>query len=182
MHCRDLWLLRSTLPLEVDQGGLNGQGSMQKVRKERILEFAYKGPGAHQQACKLALPSSVCTAKVLHVIVMSYHKPPSPPNPKTFLSQFSMSDSTDLTVAQAREIVLRIAQSKGWVGQRLREKSDPETLELLRIIEKIREELGDAVETCDLLNPYFQIAILTYSPPLGSLGISILERRASYWN
>jgi hypothetical protein len=93
-----------------------------------------------------------------------------------------MSESTDLTAAQAREIVLRIAQSKGWVGPRLREKTDPETLELLGIIERIREELGDAVETYDLFNPYSQIAILTYSPPLGSLGISILERLASYWN
>ncbi len=93
-----------------------------------------------------------------------------------------MSQSTDLTTAQARQIVLEIAQSKGWVGPKLREKSDPETLELLGIIERIREELGDAVETYDLLNPHSQIAILTCSRLLGSLGISILEGLALYWN
>jgi hypothetical protein len=73
-----------------------------------------------------------------------------------------MSESTDLTVAQANEIVLRIAQSKGWVEPRLREKSDPETLELLGIIASIREELGDAVETYGLSIPYTQISTLTY--------------------
>jgi hypothetical protein len=93
-----------------------------------------------------------------------------------------MSESTDLTAAQAAEIVLQIAQKKGWVPQRLREKSDPETLQLLGIIESVREELGDAVETYELSTTYSQIAILTYSPLLESLGISILERLASYWN
>ena len=57
-----------------------------------------------------------------------------------------MSESTDLTFFQARRIVLDIAEGKGWVEQRIREKTDPDTLKLLRIIERTREELGHAVE------------------------------------
>ncbi|KAL5327036.1 hypothetical protein ACEPPN_004726 [Leptodophora sp. 'Broadleaf-Isolate-01'] len=57
-----------------------------------------------------------------------------------------MSEPTDLTPLQAREIVLDIAEGKGWVEQRIRNKTDPDTLRLLRTIEKIREDLGDAVE------------------------------------
>jgi len=62
-----------------------------------------------------------------------------------------MSGSVNLTVLQAREIVLEIAQSKGWVEQRIREKTDPDTQRLLKTIESIQEELGDAVETYVLL-------------------------------
>lgn len=58
----------------------------------------------------------------------------------------TMSEPTDLTPLQAREIVLDIAEGKGWVEQRIRNKTDPDTLRLLRTIEKIREDLGDAVE------------------------------------
>lgn len=57
-----------------------------------------------------------------------------------------MSGPTDLSTAQARKIVLEIAQSKGWVEQRIREKTDIDTLVLLKTIGSIREELGDAVE------------------------------------
>ncbi|KAK0103680.1 hypothetical protein ONS95_005690 [Cadophora gregata] len=57
-----------------------------------------------------------------------------------------MSESTDFTPLQAREIVLDIAEGKGWVEQRIREKTDPDTLRLLRTIARIREDLGDAVE------------------------------------
>ncbi|KAH6672240.1 hypothetical protein B0J14DRAFT_69385 [Halenospora varia] len=63
------------------------------------------------------------------------------------MSASTMSESVDLTVSQAREIVLEFAQGKGWVEQRIREKTDPDTQRLLRTIEKIQEELGDAVET-----------------------------------
>ena len=87
-----------------------------------------------------------------------------------------MSESTELTTEEAREIVVQIAQKKGWVSPRLRERTDPETLELLRIIESIREELGDAVETYELLIRSSGIAILTYSSLLESLVISILAR------
>jgi hypothetical protein len=87
-----------------------------------------------------------------------------------------MSESTELTTEEAREIVIQIAQKKGWVSPRLRERTDPETLELLRIIESIREELGDAVETYELLIRSSRIAILTYSSLLESLVISILAR------
>lgn len=58
-----------------------------------------------------------------------------------------MPEPTDLTVLQAREIVLDIAEGKGWVEERIRNKSDLDTLRLLRTIPKIREDLGDAVET-----------------------------------
>lgn len=58
-----------------------------------------------------------------------------------------MSDPTVLTALQAREIVLDIAEGKGWVEPRIRNKTDPDTLRLLRTIAKIREDLGDAVET-----------------------------------
>jgi hypothetical protein len=87
-----------------------------------------------------------------------------------------MSESTELTTEEAREIVIQIAQKKGWVSPRLRERTDPETLELLQIIESIREELGDAVETYVLLARSSGIAILTYSSLLESLVISILVK------
>lgn len=87
-----------------------------------------------------------------------------------------MSESTELTTEEAREIVIQIAQKKGWVSPRLRERTDPETLELLQIIESIREELGDAVETYVLLVRSSGIAILTYSSLLESLVISILVK------
>jgi hypothetical protein len=61
-----------------------------------------------------------------------------------------MSDSTELTVQQARDIVLQIAKKKGWISRRARENSDPETLEVLACL---REELGDAVETYLTSNP-----------------------------
>jgi hypothetical protein len=61
-----------------------------------------------------------------------------------------MSDSTELTVQQAREIVLKIARKKGWISQRARENSHPETLEALACV---REELGDVVETYITSNP-----------------------------
>jgi hypothetical protein len=87
-----------------------------------------------------------------------------------------MSESTELTTEEAREIVIQIAQKKGWVSPRLREKTDPETLELLRIIESIQEELGDAVETYELLIWSSGIIILAYSSLLESLVIYILTR------
>jgi len=87
-----------------------------------------------------------------------------------------MSESAELTTEEAREIVTQIAKSKGWVSARLREGRDPDVLELLRIIESVQGELGDAVETYELLIRSSGIAILTYSSLLESLVISILER------
>jgi hypothetical protein len=71
-----------------------------------------------------------------------------------------MSDSTELTVQQAREIVLQIARKKGWISQRARENSDAETLEALACV---REELGDAVETYITFNPLPKLHFLLIS-------------------
>jgi hypothetical protein len=61
-----------------------------------------------------------------------------------------MSQSIDLTVSQAQEIVLEIAHTRGWVEQRIREKTDPDTQQLVRSLERMGELLGDAVEMCVL--------------------------------
>ena len=54
-----------------------------------------------------------------------------------------MSDSLNITPAQAREIVLRAARRNGWISQEDRNNSPPGTLEAL---ENTREHLGDALE------------------------------------
>ncbi|KAE8447535.1 hypothetical protein EG329_010665 [Mollisiaceae sp. DMI_Dod_QoI] len=58
-----------------------------------------------------------------------------------------MADPLNITVEQAREIVLSISHRKGWVRPELRESQNPESQELLEILRSIREELGDIVET-----------------------------------
>ncbi|KAH8808653.1 hypothetical protein F5884DRAFT_900865 [Xylogone sp. PMI_703] len=55
-----------------------------------------------------------------------------------------MSDPLDITVEQARSIVLQVGKSKGWVPPEVRRSLDPTGLE---IIESMQDELGDVVET-----------------------------------
>lgn len=54
-----------------------------------------------------------------------------------------MSNSLNITPAQAREIVLTAARKNGWISQEDRDRSPLGTLEAL---ESIREKLGDALE------------------------------------
>lgn len=54
-----------------------------------------------------------------------------------------MSDSLNITPAQARAIVLKAATENGWISQEDRDNSPPGTLEALK---NVRERLGDALE------------------------------------
>lgn len=54
-----------------------------------------------------------------------------------------MSDSLNITPAQARAIVLKAAAENGWISQEDRDNSPPGTLEALK---NVRERLGDALE------------------------------------
>lgn len=54
-----------------------------------------------------------------------------------------MSNSLDITPAQARAIVLKAAVENGWISQEDRNNSPPRTLEALK---NTRERLGDALE------------------------------------
>ena len=54
-----------------------------------------------------------------------------------------MSNSLDITPAEARAIVLKAAGRNGWISQEDRNNSPPGTLEAL---ENTREQLGDALE------------------------------------
>lgn len=61
-------------------------------------------------------------------------------------SSNSMSELTEMTEVQTkRDFVLSIAQNRGWVEPRIRERTDRDTLILLRTIARIREELGETV-------------------------------------
>lgn len=55
-----------------------------------------------------------------------------------------MADSLDVTVEQARRIVLDIGRRKGYLPPQHRLARDEEASE---IIQSIREELGDVVES-----------------------------------
>lgn len=90
-----------------------------------------------------------------------------------------MSDSTDLTVEQAREIILTISRSKGWVRPELREPQNPQHQELLETLRSIREELGDVVETYALLHRTPIMLLLIF---LELQRTSIPGRVASSWN
>ncbi len=57
-----------------------------------------------------------------------------------------MSQSTDLTPLQAREIVLDVAKSKGWVEQRIIDRNDEDVKTLLETIKSIRADLADSVK------------------------------------
>jgi hypothetical protein len=57
---------------------------------------------------------------------------------------YMMADSLDVTVEEARRIVLDIGRRKGYLPPQHRLTHDKEALE---IIQSIREELGDVVES-----------------------------------
>jgi hypothetical protein len=54
-----------------------------------------------------------------------------------------MSDSLNITSAEAKAIVLKAATENGWISQEDRDNSPPRTLEALK---NVRERLGDALE------------------------------------
>lgn len=65
---------------------------------------------------------------------------------QTVACQYPMSNPLDITVEQAREIVLAESNRKGWVRPELRQSQNPETREALEILRRTREALGDTVD------------------------------------
>lgn len=57
-----------------------------------------------------------------------------------------MASPLDITVEQAREIVLDVAKSKGWVRPELAQSQNPETIELLSTLRSTRESLAVVVD------------------------------------
>lgn len=57
-----------------------------------------------------------------------------------------MSNPLDITVEQAREIVLLESRRKGWVRPELRQAQDPAAQELLQVLQSTRQALGDTVD------------------------------------
>jgi hypothetical protein len=57
-----------------------------------------------------------------------------------------MSNPLDITVEQAREIVLAESHKKGWAPPELRQSQNPETQRALEILRNTREALGDTVD------------------------------------
>jgi len=62
-----------------------------------------------------------------------------------------MSNPLDVTAEQAREIVLAISETKGWAPPELRESQLPETMRAMGILQRIREDYGDVIETYAIL-------------------------------
>ena len=57
-----------------------------------------------------------------------------------------MSNSLDITVEEARDIVIGVALSKGCIRPELHQSQNKETREVLGALRRVRESLGDAVE------------------------------------
>lgn len=59
---------------------------------------------------------------------------------------YSMSNPLDITVEQAREIVIEESRNKGWVRPELLQSQNPETQEVLESLRRTRESYGGSVE------------------------------------
>jgi hypothetical protein len=57
-----------------------------------------------------------------------------------------MENPLDITVEQAREIVLAQSRERGWVRPGLQASQNPETQEVLETLRRTREALGDTVD------------------------------------
>jgi hypothetical protein len=90
-----------------------------------------------------------------------------------------MSNSLNITPAQARAIVLRAARRNGWISQEDRDNSPPGTLEAL---ENTREQLGDALEMYITFEHYSKVLHFTKIDCLEFLTISAPQMRVSLWN
>jgi len=55
-----------------------------------------------------------------------------------------MTDLRDLSVSEARDVVVRISRGRGWVEPDLQATTHPSVLETLA---QLRREFGDVVET-----------------------------------
>jgi hypothetical protein len=55
-----------------------------------------------------------------------------------------MADPLDISYSDAQKVVLDISHHRGWIEPGLRAKTSPAILEILA---RVREELGDTVET-----------------------------------
>jgi hypothetical protein len=60
--------------------------------------------------------------------------------------QPAIANQLDITVEQAQEIVQNVAKSKGWVRPEINQSRDPETIELLDTLGRIKESLADVVD------------------------------------
>ena len=90
-----------------------------------------------------------------------------------------MSNSLDITPAQAEAIVLRAARRNGWISQEDRDNSPPGTLEAL---DNTKEQLGDALEMYITFKYYSEVLHFTKIDCLEFLTISAPQMRVSLWN
>jgi hypothetical protein len=90
-----------------------------------------------------------------------------------------MSNSLNITPAQARAVVLRVAGRNGWISQEDRDNSPPGTLQAL---ENTRERLGDALEMYITFEHYSKVLHFTKIDCLEFLTISAPQMRGSLWN
>jgi hypothetical protein len=90
-----------------------------------------------------------------------------------------MSNSLNITPAQARAIVLRAAGKNGWISQEDRDNSTPGTLEALK---NAREQLGDVLEMYIPFEHHAKPFNFTEIEYLEFLTISAPQMRVSLWN
>ena len=89
-----------------------------------------------------------------------------------------MSDPLDITVEEAREIVLAESRRKGWARPELLQSQHPETQETLELLRATRESLGDTVD----MYAYPQTLMVLLLIFQESHGASIHGVVASSWN
>ena len=59
---------------------------------------------------------------------------------------YPMSNPLDITVEQAREVVLQESQTKGWAPPELYQTQNGDAQKFSKILRSTRESLGDTIE------------------------------------